>query len=105
MALRIEAMSSEQTSTSPETGAGIGLLERPETKPGKPGDNDRFAHFVAAHRLAASRMTGQPVVALCGKVWVPTRQAKGHPVCPRCAEIRKNLDANGGSSAWPFRNR
>lgn len=83
-------------------GTGIGLLERPETQQKKPGDRDRFAHYVAANRLAAARMTGQPVVALCGKVWVPTGEAHNHPICPRCEEIKDEMDKNGGVD-WPFR--
>lgn len=83
--------------------SGIGVLERPETQRQEPGDKDRYAHYVSAHRLAASRITGQPVVALCGKVWVPTREVSNHPICPRCVEIKKEMDSNGGAD-WPFRN-
>lgn len=83
--------------------SGIGVLERPETRRQEPGDKDRYAHYVSAHRLAASRITGQPVVALCGKVWVPTREVSNHPICPRCVEIKKEMDSNGGAD-WPFRN-
>ena len=68
--------------------SGIGVLERPETRRQEPG---------------ASRITGQPVVALCGKVWVPTREVSNHPICPRCVEIKKEMDSNGGAD-WPFRN-
>lgn len=88
----------EQTQGS----TGIGVLERPETQEEKPGDRDRFAHYVAANRLGAARMSGQPVVALCGKVWVPTREGHGHPICPRCKEIKDDMDKNGGVD-WPFR--
>jgi hypothetical protein len=30
---------------------------------------------------------GTPVVALCGKVWVPSRNPEKFPVCPECKEI------------------
>ncbi|MDU5854778.1 MAG: DUF3039 domain-containing protein, partial [Varibaculum cambriense] len=59
--------------SDPDTGqteGGVGVLQRPETRKQEPGDKDRYAHYVSAHRLATSRLTGQPVVALCGKVWV-----------------------------------
>lgn len=81
---------------------GLGVLERPQTQKQRPGENDRYAHYVSAQRLTASRLTGQPVVALCGKVWVPTREARNHPVCPRCLEIKKEMDFSGGPS-WPFK--
>jgi hypothetical protein len=32
-------------------------------------------------------VNGTPVVALCGKVWVPSRDPKKYPVCPECKEI------------------
>ncbi len=35
----------------------------------------------------ASALDGTPVVALCGKVWVPGRDPKKYPVCPMCKEI------------------
>ena len=32
-------------------------------------------------------MLGTPVVALCGKVWVPSRDPERFPICPECQEI------------------
>jgi len=51
------------------------------------GDADRFAHYVSRDRIAESKMTGRPVVALCGKVWVPKREPTHYPVCPDCKRI------------------
>ena len=34
---------------------------------------------------------GTPVVALCGKVWVPSRDPERFPVCPECKEIWESL--------------
>ena len=34
---------------------------------------------------------GTPVVALCGKVWVPSRDPQRYPVCPECKEIWDGL--------------
>ena len=51
------------------------------------GDADRFAHYVSRDRIAESKMTGRPVVALCGKVWVPKRDPTHYPVCPDCKRI------------------
>ena len=36
-------------------------------------------------------VTGTPVTALCGKVWVPSRDPKRYPVCPTCKEIYEML--------------
>jgi hypothetical protein len=34
-------------------------------------------------------VTGQPVTALCGKVWVPGRDPSRFPLCGTCREIFK----------------
>jgi uncharacterized C2H2 Zn-finger protein len=31
------------------------------------------------------------VKALCGKIWVPTRDPEKFPVCPTCKEIHANM--------------
>ena len=77
--VKIEGMEMCNGLSDPDTGqteGGVGVLQRPETSRQEPGDKDRYAHYVSAHRLATSRLTGQPVVALCGKVWVPTRELR-----------------------------
>jgi len=34
---------------------------------------------------------GKACVALCGKIWVPTRDGKKFPVCKPCKEIFETL--------------
>ncbi len=60
------------------------------------GDHDRFSHYVigGGEALMRSAITGEPVVALCGKVWVPSRDPKKYPVCPECEEVQANRDEN-----------
>jgi Protein of unknown function (DUF3039) len=55
------------------------------------GDHERFAHYVQKDKIVDSAVTGTPVVALCGKVWVPSRDPKRFPVCPECKEIYESL--------------
>lgn len=87
--------------SQPEVGGGLDVLEQTQVKPEHTGgDGDRFAHFVRRDRASKSMGTGQPVVALCGKVWVPTRDAKKYPVCPRCQELHKEMGKQGPN--WPF---
>ncbi len=38
-----------------------------------------------------SALSGKPVIALCGKVWVPGRDPNKFPVCPTCKEIYEGL--------------
>jgi Protein of unknown function (DUF3039) len=41
--------------------------------------------------MMESHVFGTPIKALCGKVWVPSRDAKRFPVCPECKEIYESL--------------
>ncbi|WP_420884429.1 DUF3039 domain-containing protein [Actinomyces bouchesdurhonensis] len=94
--------------SGPSTASSTGLLERTETRKERTdGDGDRFAHFVRKDKANSSMLTGQPVVALCGKVWIPTRDASQYPVCPTpsrgataCARPSRTRPV-----AWPSRAR
>ncbi|MBT8241272.1 MAG: DUF3039 domain-containing protein [Acidimicrobiales bacterium] len=55
------------------------------------GDHDRYSHYVKKDEILPSTIEGTPVKALCGKVWVPTRDPKRYPVCPTCKEIMESL--------------
>ena len=57
----------------------------------EPGDHERFAHYVRKEKILESAMSGDPVIALCGKVWVPGRDPNRFPVCPTCKEIYQGL--------------
>ncbi len=79
----------------PDSGSGTGTstLERTETitqedtKLNDNSDSERYAHYVTKEKMEQSRLTGKPVVALCGKVWVPRHSPDGYPVCPDCKKI------------------
>ena len=62
-------------------------LEDRRTDSTEPGDHERFSHYVDKHKLTEAMVMGTPVVALCGKVWVPSRAPEKFPVCPECKEI------------------
>ncbi|MCI9890084.1 DUF3039 domain-containing protein [Micrococcales bacterium 31B] len=66
------------------------LLER-EEQLAEPGDHERFSHYVEKSKITASAVSGDPVIALCGKVWVPGRDPSKFPVCPECKEIYESL--------------
>ncbi len=55
------------------------------------GDHDRFSHYAQKDKLTEAMVMGTPVVALCGKVWVPSRDPKKYPVCPACKEVWESL--------------
>ena len=44
-------------------------------------------------KILESALSGEPVIALCGKVWVPGRDPERFPVCPTCKEIYEGLRA------------
>lgn len=86
----------EQLDPDSTSGTSTSVLERPETSEKEQlddgNDADRFAHYVAKERYEESRLTGRPVVALCGKVWIPKHDAKDFPVCPECQKIFEQMN-------------
>jgi hypothetical protein len=68
------------------------------------GDHERFTHIVlegfhvaedkfvaTGNSVVEGMVNATPVVALCGKTWVPGRDASRYPVCPTCKEIAQSL--------------
>ena len=68
----------ESTETTQEVESEILLDE---------GDHDRFSHYARKADIVESAVTGKPIVALCGKVWVPDRNPDRFPLCPRCKDL------------------
>lgn len=88
--------------TSGGTGTSTSVLERTELREEvEPGDHERFAHYVRKEKILASAVSGSPVIALCGKVWVPGRDPDKFPVCPTCKaivdEMRRRENGDDGS--------
>jgi hypothetical protein len=54
------------------------------------GDHERFAHYAPKDKIVEASVMGTPITALCGKVWVPSRDPKRFPVCPECKDIYDN---------------
>lgn len=72
------------------TDASTQLLEREETQTGEPS----MAHIVktapgesATAKVLEARLEGTPIEALCGHVWVPSRDPRTLPLCGQCKEI------------------
>lgn len=80
---------------TPGLSGGTLLEERPVS--GDEGDHERFAHYVEKAKILESAVTGTPVKALCGKVWIPNRDPSNFPICPDCQEIHAKLPPGGGS--------
>ncbi|MDQ6649884.1 MAG: DUF3039 domain-containing protein [Actinomycetota bacterium] len=68
------------------------------------GDHDRFAHYVRKDKLAGAYIEGTPVTALCGKVWVPSRDPERFPLCQECKRLY-DLGPDGRRREWDERAR
>jgi hypothetical protein len=66
----------------------------PQTQNIEPGDHERYSHYVRKDKVVESAVMGNPVVALCGKVWIPNRDPEKFPVCPECKEIYEQMRNN-----------
>lgn len=77
-------------------GGGISTLEREleelvREEQLEDGDHERFSHYVKKEKILQSAMSGKPVIALCGKVWLPGRDPEKFPVCPTCKEVYEKM--------------
>lgn len=82
--------------TATATQAGTDVRHEERTVPTDAGDHERFSHFVPKEKLTEAMVMGTPVVALCGKVWVPSRAPEKFPVCPECKEIWEEMNPGDG---------
>lgn len=79
------------------------IEERTDLAPTDPGDHERFAHFIYTKGSAKAAATqamieGTPVMALCGKKWVPSRDPQRFPICPDCKGIKDEIMARAKPS-------
>ena len=89
------------TGFSPLTDTAVDERVEERTVPTDEGDHERFSHYVDKHKLTEAMVMGTPVVALCGKVWVPSRSPERFPVCPECRDIWESFkpgDQDSGDS-------
>ncbi len=63
----------------------------PQTQNIEPGDHERYSHYVRKDKVVESAVMGNPVVALCGKVWIPSRDPEKFPVCPECKDLYEQM--------------
>jgi hypothetical protein len=58
------------------------------------GDSKQFAHYAEAAEVTEAYVMGTPIVALCGKIFVPHRNPERLPICPTCKSIIDSLFLN-----------
>lgn len=54
-------------------------------------EQDTFAHYADRDDVMEAFVYGVAVMALCGKIWIPTRDGSGHKICQTCKEIYSQL--------------
>lgn len=52
-------------------------------------ESGRVAHIVDRSKVTAAYIEGSPLIALCGHVWVPSRDPKNYPLCSKCIAVRE----------------
>jgi hypothetical protein len=51
----------------------------------------KFAHYAEAASVTEGYIMGRPVMAICGKLFVPSRDPNKFPICPICKNIAEAL--------------
>lgn len=46
-----------------------------------------YSHYAEKDEITQALVLGIPIVALCGKIWIPHRDPDKYPICPRCKKI------------------
>ena len=54
-------------------------------------ENNFLAHYAEAAEVTEAYVMGNPIVALCGKIFIPSRDPQKLRVCPICKEIADSL--------------
>lgn len=67
---------------------GTQLLEKPQTTD---SGREDFAHIADAAKVTEAYVLGLPIEALCGKVFIPSKNPENLEVCPTCKEIANAL--------------
>lgn len=76
---------------------GTDLLERPDTDERIDVGEKDPAHIIrqaggdGGAKLMEAMLNGTPVEALCGEIFVPSRDPENRPVCQPCKEERNRL--------------
>jgi hypothetical protein len=66
-------------------------LEESLTDSGEP----KYAHYAESVSVTEGYVLGKPVVAICGQIFIPSRDPKKFPLCPNCMDIAKSLFIQG----------
>lgn len=54
-------------------------------------DAPKYAHYAESVSVTEGYVLGKPVVAICGQIFIPSRDPKKFPICPTCKQIADSL--------------
>jgi hypothetical protein len=66
------------------------LLEHTDSET-KEGDEEHFAHYAESASITEGYVLGTPVIAICGKIFIPSRNPERLRVCPICKEVMNSV--------------
>jgi len=69
--------------------SNLDVLEKPVEQ--ETSGEEKFAHYADSTEVTEGYIMGTPVIALCGKIFIPSRDPKKYRVCPICQEIADGL--------------
>lgn len=68
-------------------------FEVPDTIPDNFDTGEEFvAHIVEKKRLTAAYILGLPIRAICGTIFIPTRDPEKYPTCEACFQTLSHLN-------------
>lgn len=70
------------------------VLEDLDTRTSDSDNEERLAHYAESSEVTEGYIMGTPVIALCGKIFIPSRDPKNLRVCPICKQIVEALFLN-----------
>ena len=71
------------------------LLEHTTPAPTK---EPEVAHYARSEDIVRATVTGEPIQALCGAVFVPTRDPSRFPVCEPCQKVMAQIKRGRGGN-------
>lgn len=54
-------------------------------------ESNQFAHYADRDKITEAYVLGTPVIAICGRIFVPSRDPEKFPLCSTCKEIADAL--------------
>jgi hypothetical protein len=67
-------------------------LETTDPDTGEP----KFAHYADSVSVTEGYIMGKAVMAICGKLFIPSRDPNKFPICPICKELAEALFLDTG---------